>query len=255
MVEEVTQSVESTEQAVEGASAESANVADTSWLESISDPELKGSKSLATFKDVEGLAKSYVHLEKKLGDPQSREVADYKLEDYEVSVPEDYEVNADILSSIKEKASSLGVKPESFQELFKTFADKEAEILQGVRQSQEADLKVTQESLKKEWGGEYDSRLERANDTWAKLTDEKDDKVLDSLNPEAKLVIAKLMDNISQKISEPQIGKQTNSVLTKEEAKSKLEKIYSDPNHPYHRGDKNAVNEVFDLTRSTVDEI
>lgn len=227
----------------------------SSWLDSITDQELKGSKSLANFKDIDGLAKSYIHLEKKLGQPQEPQV-EYKAEDYSFDTPENYEANNDIMSAVQAKALEAGVKPEVFKQLAETFIGKESEIIQAMRQEQEQGLKETQESLKKEWGADYDKRLAKADETWQKLTEEGDDKILNSLDPNAKLAIAKLMDNISQKISEPHIGKQAGSpVLTKEEAKSKLEKIYSDPEHAYHKGDAKSVNEVFELSKLAVDQV
>jgi flagellar motility protein MotE (MotC chaperone) len=227
---------------------------DQSWIEQLSDSELKGSKSLANFKDIDGLAKSYINLEKKLGAP--REDVKYSAEDYGYELPEDYEPNEEILGSIKDKAFELGVKPDAFKALVETFVGKESEALNQLNLNQKEQADQIQESLKKEWGNKYEERLEQADKTWQQLTSPEDDKVLDGLQPDAKLAIAKLMDNISQKISTPSIGKQEGtSLLTKEEASNKIQAIYNDKDHPFHRGDQSAVAEVFELNKVKVGEV
>jgi len=70
----MTDQVENTE-SVETAPVETSNetVNKTSFIDQITDEEIKDSKSLSNFKDINGLAKSYVNLEKKLGSPKEPE--------------------------------------------------------------------------------------------------------------------------------------------------------------------------------------
>lgn len=225
-----------------------------SWIDQLSDNDLKSSKSLANFKDIDGLAKSYINLEKKLGSP--KEDVEYKAEDYTFELPEDYTPNNDILDPVKEKAIELGIKPESFKELVQTFAGKEAEVLGQLNQQQQDQANEIQESLKKEWGNKYEERIEAADKVWQQFTSPEDDKILETLEPTAKLAIAKLMDNISQKITSPSIGKQEGAtLLTREEADNKIQAIYKDKDHPFHRGEPSAVAEVFELQKARVGEV
>jgi hypothetical protein len=178
-------------------------------LDLITDEELKGSKSLAKFKDVNAMAKSLIHLEKKLGAP--KEDVEYKADDYGYELPEGYEPNEEIMKSVKDRAIELGIKPDAFKSLVETFTGKENEILSQLGQDQKEQVTQMQESLKKEWGSNYEERLERADKTWQQFTSPEEDTILETLQPNAKIAIAKLMDNISQKINTPSIGKQEAS--------------------------------------------
>ena len=71
----------------------------SSFLDLITDEDLKSSKSLSNFKDINGLAKSYVNLEKKLGAPKEPEK--YEAEQYKI---EDIDESDKILNTIKDKA-------------------------------------------------------------------------------------------------------------------------------------------------------
>ena len=82
--------------------AESSN----SLLDLITDEELKGSKSLAKFKDVNAMAKSLIHLEKKLGAPKE-DAIEYKSEDYTHELPEGYTGLYTQIDSFREGVSSL----------------------------------------------------------------------------------------------------------------------------------------------------
>lgn len=228
-----------------------AHEAPQSFLESITDEELKGSKSLADFKDINGLAKSYVNLEKKLGAP--REPESFKAEEYTYNLPENYEANDDIMGVVKEKAVELGISPKNFGALIETFATKENEILASMQEEQQQSQKQFQDSLKEEWGASYEDKLKAADDTWRLVAPQEADSMLSQLPAEQQVVIAKVMDNIASKISEESIGKQNNNFnLTKDEASNKLAKIYEDSNHPYFKGDQAAVAEVFKLQKATL---
>ncbi len=266
MTEQVTEAVENTQtiDAIENSSNEErvATLAvdqqeapsQENWINQLTDNDLKSSKSLANFKDIDGLAKSYINLEKKLGAP--REDVEYKAEDYTFELPEDYTANDDILNPVKDKAIELGIKPEAFKELVQTFTGKESEVLGQLEQDKQEQTAKIQESLKKEWGNKYEERLENADKIWQQFTSAEDDKVLETLQPDAKLAIAKLMDNIGQKITSPSIGKQEGAtLLTREEANNKIQAIYKDKDHPFHRGEPSAVAEIFELQKARVGEV
>jgi hypothetical protein len=253
MTEELNTAVESAEQATPetNTAVESTAEETTTWLDSIQDAELRDSKSLANFKDIEGLAKSYVHLEKKLGAAATEEPVEYKAEDYSYEVPEGYESNQDLVDPLKEIALENGIKPESFKALAEAYIAKESELMQQAQQAQEAEFAKVKESLSKEWGSAYEDNLKKAEETWQFLTDEQDDKLLDKLDTDTKLALARAMHKFGEKISEPKTGKMAGStVLTKEQAQSKLNDIYANDDHPYFKNDPSAVAEVFELQKA-----
>ena len=223
----------------------------TSWMDSLQDSELKDSKSLANFKDVEGLAKSYVHLEKKLGTAAAEQPVEYKAEDFGFDTPEGYESNTEIVDSLKSVALENGLKPEAFKNLAEAYIAKEAEMVEQMKQEQEAEFAKVKENLSKEWGNQYEENLQKAEQTWEFLTDEQDDKLLDKLDTDTKLALARAMHKFGEKISEPKTGKMTGStVLTKDQAQNKLNDIYGNPEHPYFKGDQSAIAEVFELQKA-----
>ncbi len=247
----MTDQIENTEVSAENAPVETNNetVNETSFLDQITDEEIKGSKSLFNFKDINGLAKSYINLEKKLGAPKEPE--SYAPEDYTYELPENYQANDDLLNLVKDKSVELGIKPEAFKQLVETFTGKENEVIQGIQADNEAKINELQNSLKEEWGNSYDANLKISEDTFKRFATEKDQEQFASLPPESQLAVAKIMHNVSQQIGEGTQGKVGNAQinLTKEQALHNIENIMNNLDHPYHRGDPKAVDDFFTLQR------
>ena len=103
----MTDQIENTEVNAENAPIETTNetVNETGFLDQITDEEIKGSKSLSNFKDINGLAKSYINLEKKLGAPKEPE--SYAPDDYTYELPENYQANDDLLNLVKDKSNAV----------------------------------------------------------------------------------------------------------------------------------------------------
>lgn len=226
----MTDQIENTEVSAENAPIETTNktVSETSFLDQITDEEIKGSKSLSNFKDINGLAKSYINLEKKLGAPKESE--SYEVEDYTYELPENYQANDDLLNLVKDKSVELGIKPEAFKQLVETFTGKENELIQGIQADNEVKINELQNSLKEEWGNSYDANLKISEDTFKRFATEEDQEQFASLLPEGQLVVAKIMHNVSQQIGEGTQGKVGNSQggLTKENALAKISEIRND---------------------------
>lgn len=184
-----------------------------------------------------------IELEKELGKKE-----EFKAEDYTYEKPE-YEVNEDIINTVKDKAVELGIKPEAFKALVQTFFTKEGEALKALQAEQQASQNEMQDSLKEQWGDKYEERLEKANKTWNALMPEGDDKLMSELPENAKLAISKIMDNISGKISEGFIGKGGggNKGLDKLQALNKIQEIRNDLNSPFNKGDFRAQEEMTKL--------
>lgn len=225
----MTDQIENTEN-VETTPVETNNetVNERSFIDQITDEEIKNSKSLSNFKDINGLAKSYINLEKKLGSPKEPET--FSPEDYSYELPENYNANDDLLNPIKEKAIELGVKPEAFKQLVETFTNKESELLNNIQAESDAKITEMQEGLKKEWGSAYDHNLKEAETTFKRFATEEDQEAFVNLPPEGQLAVAKIMHNVSQQIGESTQGKVGNSQggLTKEDALAKISEIRND---------------------------
>ncbi len=233
---------------IEPKSLDIANPAKTDFLDQITDQEIKDSKSLSNFKDINGLAKSYVNLERKLGSPKEPE--NYNPDDYTYNLPKDYEANSDLMGLVKDKSIELGIKPEAFKQLVETFTGKESEILQQSKLDNETKINNLQESLKQDWGNSYDTNLKIAEDTFKRFATEDDQEGFAELPPESQLAVAKIMHNVSKQIGESRQGKVANQITNPQET---LDSIYNNTSHAYwdnaHPDHNNAVNTVMAINK------
>tara|TARA_Y100000401_G_scaffold29233_3_gene21305 strand:- start:10084 stop:10845 length:762 start_codon:yes stop_codon:yes gene_type:complete len=222
------------------------NESTTSWMDKIQDNELKNSKSLSNFKDVEGLAKSYVNLEKKLGQPKEPEK--YEADQYSYEFGEDYKPHEGIYKNFTDKAIELGVNPDAFKELIKTYVDSEQQAINDFNKEQEALNEEFTSKLKEDWGNNYSKNLEKAENLWTKFAPESADKMFSKMTPEMKGAVAKAMFNISKTMSDSYVeAPNRQQDLTKEEIQNKINAIYSDKNHPWHKGTKQGLEEMNEL--------
>lgn len=222
------------------------NESTTSWIDNIQDNELKNSKSLNNFKDVEGLAKSYVNLEKKLGQPKEPEK--YEADQYNYEFGEDYTPHEGIYKNFTDKAIELGVNPDAFKELIKTYVDSEQQAINDYNKDQEKLNEEFTSQLKEDWGNDYSKNLEKAENLWTKFAPENADKMFSKMTPEMKGAVAKAMFNISKTMSDSHVeAPNRQQDLTKEEIQNKINAIYSDKSHPWHKGTKQGVEEMNEL--------
>ena len=204
--------------------------------------------------DLNALVKDLYHKTKHFG--KARDVAKAELEaemnkptsyeenDYQYKLPENYTIEDELLGSAKAKAIELGIKPEQFKSFMETMLESDAKI----KSLQEQELKKAEEeatqSLRKEWGVDYDKKLNKAETMLQYFTSAEDDEKIQNLPTDAKILLAKLMDKVSQKIQEPTIGKLNFSPATTQD---KINAILQNKDHLYHKGDRAATNEVMQL--------
>jgi len=204
--------------------------------------------------DLNALVKDLYHKTKHFG--KARDVVKAELEaemnksvsyeenDYQYKMPENYIIENELLSNAKAKAIELGIKPEQFKSFMETMLESDAKI----KSSQEQELKKAEEeavqSLKKEWGNDYDKKISKAETMLQYFTSSEDDEKIQNLPAEAKILLAKMMDKVSQKIQEPTIGKLNFSPAT---AQDKINAILQNKDHLYHKGDREATKEMMQL--------
>lgn len=210
-----------------------------SFAESISDPDLKAYVEKAGYKDINGVIKSAQHLEQKLGAPKEPET--FKSEDYTYELPENYEANKDLLGSIQEKAVELGIKPEAFKDLVETFTGQEHEAIQKMQSDNEVEfqkeLDEVADHFKEKNKLAANDMIEKSRNAWGSFVDPKYKDVFQNFDKGTQLVVADMLNNISSKVTEGTIGKQSTNGLTKSEAQSRLDAIQGDPSHKYWTGD------------------
>jgi len=151
----------------------------TDWKASLSD-EIRADKSLENIKDVEGLAKSYVHAQKLVGadkipvpnkhatEEDWKEV--YKKlgrpEDasgYKYDLPEDQTIDETALKNFSDQAHKLGLLPGQANGMVKFYNEMQAASLQEQDSVAIAARENSSKELKQEWGQAYDQKISQAN--------------------------------------------------------------------------------------------
>lgn len=150
-----------------------------SWRDNLPE-ELRDVPSLQKFKDLSGLAKSYVEAEKKIGQPQLPKPDEnwteqqwsevYKAlgrpdtpDAYEINPPEGIEFDENLVRGARETFHKAGLTPKQVQEVMGYYTQTLARD-QEARQQQIEELKTqSQASLELEWGESFASNIAVAN--------------------------------------------------------------------------------------------
>lgn len=152
-----------------------------SWFDQLPE-ELKGSKSLAKFKDVNNLAQAYVHAESLIGrDKIPVPKTDEDWQDVynrlgRPATPDDYSLNADALKQMqlpedivsvleedlkwfKPTAHNLGLNDRQATALMQAFVANVSKTMSSRTMDQDTELKQCENMLRKEYGQAYDSKI------------------------------------------------------------------------------------------------
>jgi len=148
-----------------------------SWLDDLPDP-LKSSKSLAKFKDVSTLAKSYEELEKKIGrsvevpskDAKPEEWAKFlarigrpeKADDYEFERVDGFEAAPEFMQEVREAFHAAGLTKKQASEVMRFIGTKTASGQKDRAAAREAAAHEGFKALKDAWGYDYDTKIELA---------------------------------------------------------------------------------------------
>jgi len=150
----------------------------TDWKANLSD-EIRADKSLENIKDIEGLAKSYVHAQKLVGSdkiPVPNKFATDKDWDavyeklgrpadatgYKYDLPEDQKIDEASLKNFSDQAHKLGLLPGQANGMVKFYNEMTAASLQEQDSVAVAAREASTSELKKEWGQAYDQKVSQA---------------------------------------------------------------------------------------------
>ena len=241
----------------------------TDWKSSLSE-EIRSDKSLENIKDIEGLAKSYVHAQKLVGSdkiPVPNKFATDKDWDavyeklgrpadpngYKYDLPEDKQIDEASLKSFSDQAHKLGLLPGQANGIVKFYNDMTSSSLQ------EADMiaKTAREDgeieLKKEWGQAYKQKVSAAANLALSVIDKDffNSNMADGTKLGDHPVILKAFAELANKMGEDNITQSSGPIY---QTPAQIEKeignltqngsAYWDKNHPNHRV---AVEEVLAL--------
>ena len=150
----------------------------TDWKANLSD-EIRADKSLENIKDIEGLAKSYVHAQKLVGSdkiPVPNKFATDKDWDavyeklgrpadaagYKYDLPEDQKIDEASLKNFSDQAHKLGLLPGQANGMVKFYNEMTAASLQESETTAVAAREASSSKLKKEWGQAFDQKISQA---------------------------------------------------------------------------------------------
>jgi hypothetical protein len=241
----------------------------TDWKESLSD-ELRADKSLENIKDIEGLAKSYVHAQKLVGAdkiPVPNKFATEKDWDavyeklgrpatpgeYKYDLAEDHNFDAEALNSFSDQAHKLGLLPGQANGVVKFYNEAMSKIQQEQETTAVAARENSTKELKQEWGQAYPQKISQASNLAKSVGASElfDTNLADGTKLGDHPVMIRAFAELASKMGEDSITQssgpiyQTPAQIEKEIGNlTQVGSAYWDKNHPNHAA---AVEEVLAL--------
>jgi hypothetical protein len=238
--------------------------------------DIRADKSLAPIKDINSLAKSYIHAQKlvgvekiplpnkhateedwnvvfdKLGRPKS-------AEEYKYNIGEDTTIDENALKVFSQQAHKLGLLPQQADGVVKFYNDIMQENLKSLDAAAETARVESEQVLRKEYGRAFEQKITKASQLARQYVGE------DVLNmnlengtklgdhPQVVKAFAQLADMVGE---DSFVGQAGPNYLTPNEIENEIAKLqapgsaYWNKSHPNH--DK-AVQEVFALRQQLSD--
>ena len=239
------------------------------WKASLSN-ELRADKSLENIKDIESLAKSYVHAQKMVGadkipvpnkyatekdwDAVYEKLGRPKTSDgYKFDLPQDKQVDEVSLKEFSTQAHKLGLLPGQAQGMVKFYNEMTAKSLQDADSKALAARENSTKELKQEWGQAFDQKVSQAA-TLAKsvgATELLNANLADGTKLGDHPVMIKAFAELASKMGEDSIVQASGpTYLTPSQIDKQIGELtqtgsaYWDKNHPNH---SDAVQEVLAL--------
>lgn len=246
------------------------------WKSQLEDEQLQSSKSLDKFQTVQDMAKSYVNMEKKFGKdpdklvelPSENASDEVKAEFYKrlgvpddpseygfeksTELPEDIEVDDQLLEGAKQLAHKYNMPKEAFSGLVNDWLQLEQQSIQEkqkqVQQELDSEYESSVNSLRKEWGDDYDRRVNRANRL---LTQFAGEEAVEELGLSNSPKMVQFLDKVADSMSEDKLeGSGTNPLPTPAQVESKISELMAHPaymnkKHPEHKNITDQISNLF----------
>jgi len=241
----------------------------TDWKVSLSD-DVKADKSLENIKDINALAKSYIHAQKMVGSDKIPVPNKYATEDdwnavyeklgrpktadgYKFDLPQDKQVDEVSLKEFSSQAHKLGLLPNQAQGMVKFYNEITAKSLQDADSKALTARETSTKELKQEWGQAFDQKVSQAA-TLAKsvgATELFNANMADGTKLGDHPVMIKAFAELANKMGEDSIVQASGpTYLTPNQIEKQIGELtqtdsaYWDKHHPNHQA---AVSEVLAL--------
>lgn len=228
--------------------------------------EMKGHPSIQKFENAEALGKSYVELEKKIGakgvllpgkDAKPEEVAKFynalgrpeKADGYAFTdidgLDDRLKPSAEDKKAFMEAAHAAGLSQAQAERVRKWYYETQQARLKTFDDEATNEFNAAKTKLNQEWGAKYKENEALANRVLNQFLDKDSaSRLTEKMGNDPGLI--KLLANVGSKLSEDTLGgKGGGPVLSVEEARGKINEIYANPNHPYHRAGDPLHDEAF----------
>lgn len=240
---------------------------EVNWRDGIAE-DLRGDPALKDFKDVGGLAKSYVETKKMVGDgirlpdekdPDAQAKTDEiytklgrpdKPDGYTAQMPNDGDISwdEDSVGQFKDVAHAAGLNNKQAQDVMNWYGGL---VQAGMKEQNEA-LQSAVEELKSDWGSSYDRNMAITLQAINKIGGPELEAELGANGLGNSPHLTKLIYSFAKNLAEDGIiPGEVAGVTGVEEAKAKIEAIKANPDHPYFHADapgyKEATDEMYRL--------
>lgn len=224
----------------------------TDWLNQISE-EYRSNESIKSYKSLDDLAKSHLHLSQmmgsrvpvpsadadekvwdefytKLGRPKA--VEEYVFDDklFE-GVPEQLKPSEAELGRLKQVAFDLGLDPTRATKLLSGYLEQEKIGYAQFIEQENAKVEQAQNELKKEWGQEYDNRLVRVGALVKQYGDEDFVNAMASGEFAHQKSIVQFLDTVANLISEDVLKTGSSSPTGSGSGMTLLQYFENNPSH------------------------
>lgn len=242
-------------------------VSDFNFRDHLSD-EFKTNKTLEQYKDLNGLAKSHIELNKmmgssvripgedateedlnkfytKLGRPETSEK--YELQNPK-ELPEGFEIQEEGVKEFKELAFKLGLSNKQADELRSFYVNKAVENYNSnIVDTQKIEEEFIQKG-KEVYGDKYDAMMQNASKMISENLTEEQKAGLDKLDNESLLNVAVLLNNIHSKFFKPDtIQNNYSQANTQEDMKKELSELVKKRNEM-------SINDKFNPELPTIEK-
>lgn len=243
--------------------------APTDWKAGLPE-EIRSHPSMSNFKSVEDLGKSWVNAQKLIGadklvlpgkDAKPEEWATVfdklgrpkEAKEYAITEPENMPKelkDEEQREAFKAEAHKLGLLPDQVQGLYQWFVGQQMKILEDMASEQQESQGAAEATLRKEWAKSYDSNINLAKKVFNQFGDKKDAAWFQEHGNDPALL--RLFAKVGKVMSDDNLIKgPVGEALSPQEAQVEINKIMSDPKHPYnvkdHKEHDLAVQRVADL--------
>jgi hypothetical protein len=246
------------------------------WRDSLP-AELQTEPSLADFKDVGSLAKSYVHTKRLVGADKIPLPADDAPPEmwaevfnrlgrpadpsgYQIGAPEDmpegFKYSPEMEADFRKMAHELGLTKKQATQMWNNLNGKAIDTYKSIIESRGQKLSTETEALKKEWGEAYEPNLklaQRAANALEQSGIKGLNEWLKKSGAGAEPMIQRLLATVGKYAKEDQLGPgEPSMAMTPKEAATKVKAILYDDTNPKHKAymDKRHPNH-----RAIVDEV